>query len=88
MNRRDFLSLASPVKQVLDLSCKELYMCYVDSRIDGKKEEFFKQLRQDFSQIKRVRLHKAFWLDRQDLKKDLEPILEELRARGGLVDYL
>ncbi len=88
MNRRDFFLLRSPEEWILELSCEELYMRYLDSQLDGTRNQFLERTRMEFRNRRKIRLYDAFWLDRGGVGKELEPLLQEFRARGGSVEYV
>ena len=87
MNRREFFQLRSRGRSILELSCETLYMRYLDSQMDGTKKRFLESTREEFRQSSKVRLRDAYWLDRGDFGSDLEPLLQEFRARGGSIEY-
>jgi hypothetical protein len=84
MNRRDFLTLRSGEPAVL--SCERLFMRYLDSKIDGTTARLFETLAVDLQDATAVRLTDTAWLAREDLKQQLETILEGFRANGGRVE--
>ena len=88
MKRREFLFLGSPRSKVMDVSCEELYMRYVDSGIDGSEEALFQRIGKELRGARRIRFHDAYWLKEEDLRKGLEPLLEAFISRGGSVEYL
>ncbi len=87
MNRRDFFLLRSPGEWILELSCEELYMRYLDSQLDGTRNQFLERTRKEFRNRRKIRLYDAFWLDRGGVREELEPLLQEFRARSGSVEY-
>ncbi len=87
MNRRDFFLLRSSEEWILELSCEELYMRYLDSQLDGTRNQFLERTRKEFRNRRKIRLYDAFWLDRGGVGEELEPLLQEVRARGGSVEY-
>ena len=87
MNRRDFFLLRSPEEWILELSCEELYMRYLDSQLDGTRNQFLERTRKEFRNRSKIRLYDAFWLDRGGVREGLEPLLQEFRSRGGSVEY-
>ncbi len=88
MNRRDFLLLRSHEEWILELSCEELKMRYLDTQLDGTRNEFLERTRKEFRHRSKIRLYDAFWLDRGGVGEELEPLLQEFRARGGSVEYV
>ncbi len=88
MNRRDFFLLRSSEESILELSCEELYMRYLDSQLDGSRNQFLERTRKEFRNRRKIRLYDAFWLDRGGVGEELEPLLQEFRARGGSVEYV
>ena len=85
MNRRDFLTLRSGAPAVL--SCEQLFMRYLDSQIDGTTGRLFENLSVDLRDVTAVRLTDTAWLSREDLKQQLETILEGFKASGGQIEY-
>ncbi|MCH7802937.1 MAG: hypothetical protein IH937_02550 [Acidobacteria bacterium] len=88
MNRRDFFLLRKPEEWILELSCEELYMRYLDSQLDGTRNQFIERTRKKLRNRRKIRLYDAFWLDRGGVGEELEPLLREFRARGGSVEYV
>ena len=84
MNRRDFLTFRSGEPAVL--SCERLFMRYLDSKIDGTTARLFENLSVDLGDVTAVRLTDTVWLAREDLKQQLEPILEGFKANGGRIE--
>ncbi len=87
MNRRDFFLLRSPESLTLELSCEELHMRYLDSQLDGTRNQFLERTRKAFRNRRKIRLYDSFWLDQGGGGEELEPLLREFRARGGAVEY-
>ena len=87
MNRRDFFLLRSPEELTLELSCEELHMRYLDSQLEGTRNQFLERTRKEFRNSRRIRLYDAFWLDRGEVGKKLEPLFQEFRSRGGSIEY-
>jgi len=88
MKRREFLFLGSPRSKVMDFSCEELYMRYVDSGIDGSEEIFFQRISEKFRGVRKIRFHEACWLKEESLKEGLDPLLRAFISRGGSIEYL
>jgi len=88
MNRRDFFLLRKPEEWILELSCEELYMRYLDSQLDGTRNQFIERTRKKLRNRRKIRLYDAFWLDRGGVGEELESLLREFRARGGSVEYV
>ena len=84
MNRRDFLSLRTGEPALL--SCERLYMRYLDARSDGTIPELFGHLAGDLRGVNVLRLTDTSWLARDDLKTQLDAVLDGFRARGGRID--
>ena len=84
MNRRDFLTLRSGEPAVL--SCERLFMRYLDSQIDGTTARLFENLSVDLRDVTAVRLTDTAWLAREDLKQQLETILDGFKANGGQIE--
>lgn len=85
MNRRDFLLLRADGSAVT-LSCERLYMRFLDSQMDGTTEQLFENLATDLRRVKAVRLIDPSWLSRDDLRAQLEPVLDAFRKRGGQIE--
>jgi hypothetical protein len=86
MNRRDFLLLKvrADTRQVV-LSCEELYMRFLDARLDGSAARLFQNLASDLRQTDAVQLCETSWLAEAELKRELDLLLTDFRARGGRV---
>ncbi len=56
MNRRDFFLLRSSEESILELSCEELYMRYLDSQLDGSRNQFLERTRKEFRNRRKFRL--------------------------------
>ena len=87
MNRRDFFLLRRPEDLTLELSCEELHMRYLDSQLDGTRNQFLERTRKEFRNRRKIRLYDSFGLDKGGVGEELEPLLREFRARGGSVEY-
>jgi hypothetical protein len=86
MNRREFLlSTAGRPPRVLEWSCERLYMKYLDSRLDETTEDMFASLEVELRAADELRVTDCAWLAREDLKAQLDPVLEGFRSRGGRV---
>ena len=85
MNRRDFLLLRTDGAAVT-LSCERLYMRFLDSQMDGTTAQLFENLASDLRRVKAVRLIDPSWLSRDELRSQLEPILEAFEKRGGRLE--
>jgi hypothetical protein len=88
MNRRDFFLLRRPQDITLELSCEELHMRYLDSQLDGTRNQFLERTRKEFRNRRKIRLYDSFWLDQGGVGEELEPLLQEFRQRGGSVEYV
>jgi hypothetical protein len=87
MDRRDFLLLkVRPGTRVRVLSCEELYMRFLDSRMDGSTDQLLARLRAELWQTDRVTLTGPMWLHEAAFRSALEPLLDAFRARGGRVE--
>jgi hypothetical protein len=88
VNRRDFLLMRSgrDSGQAI-LSCEQLYMRYVDARAQGTTAELFARLGLDLEDVTRVRLIKTSWLSDEDLKRELDVVLDAFRERGGRIEH-
>jgi hypothetical protein len=45
------------------------------------------RLRRESQRARTIRLRQAFWLERDDFKQAVGPLLAEFRARAGTVEY-
>ena len=88
MKRREFLFLGSPRPKVIDFSCEEIYMRYVDSGVDGSEEAFFQRIGEKFRGVRKIRFHEAYWLKEDSLREGLNPLLSAFISRGGNIEYL
>ena len=88
MNRRDFFRLNNPVEETVELCCEKLYMRYLDSQLDGTQEQLLGRTRETLLRSRKIRLRDASWLNRGDLKQELEPLLDEFQAGGGQIEYV
>jgi hypothetical protein len=73
---------------VLELSCEALYMHYLDARVQGTAGQFLDGVLRELRSARTVRLHDAFWLNRDDLRQSLGPVLKDLSALGANVEYV
>jgi hypothetical protein len=88
MNRRDFFRLKNLAEDTFELSCEKLYMRYLDSQLDGTQEQLFERTRKTILRSRKICLQDVSWLNRGDLKQELEPLLEEFLAGGGQIEYI
>ena len=83
-NRREFLLLRTGCEEVLiELSCEQLLMKYLDARLDGSAAELFARLADEVRSAQELRVVDTAWLMCADLKEQLSPVLDAFRARGG-----
>jgi len=82
-NRRDFLLLRVAADRVIELSCEQLYMRFVDAQADRSVNRLFAALADDLSAVTAVRLVDRLWLSSPDLKRELDAVLERFTTRGG-----
>ncbi|MEE8460772.1 MAG: hypothetical protein V3S50_01460, partial [Acidobacteriota bacterium] len=73
MNRRDFFLLRRPEDLTLELSCEELHMRYLDSQLDGTRNQFLERTRKEFRNRRKIRLYDSFWLDQGGVGRNLSP---------------
>lgn len=71
MNRRDFLRLRRRTEAIREISGEELFMRYVDSRMEGSEDRFLRRVRQLLSPSNPVRLREPAWLENSELQKEL-----------------
>ena len=81
--RRDFLFLRAGQPAVL--SCEPLFMRFLDSQTDGTTPQLFENLAADLRKVNAVRLTDTTWLAREDLKQQVDAVLDAFRAAGGRV---
>lgn len=87
MNRREFLLLRTDTAtRSIVLSCEHLYMRYLDSRLDGTTSQLFQHLADDLRAVNAVRLVETSWLSHEDLRQQVEIVLEAFRRSGGRVE--
>jgi hypothetical protein len=86
VERRDFLLLRAGQPAVL--SCEQLFMRYMDAQTTGTTAQLFAALAADLQAARAVRLTGTSWLSRDDLKREVDAVLERFAARGGrIVSY-
>ena len=85
VERRDFLFLRAG--QPATLSCEPLFMRFLDSQLNGTTAELFENLAADLRKVNAVQLTDTMWLSRDDLKAQLDAVLDGFRAAGGRVDH-
>ena len=83
VERRDFLLLRAGQPAVL--SCEPLFMRFLDSQMDGTTPRLFDHLAADLRQVNAVRLTETTWLGREDLKQQLDVVLNAFISRGGRI---
>jgi hypothetical protein len=83
VDRRDFLFLRAG--QPALLSCEPLFMRFIDSQMDGTTRQLFDNLAADLRKVNAVRLTDTTWLAREELKAQLDLLLDTFRAAGGTV---
>ena len=82
MNRRDFLFLrTTSTGRTLDLSCRTLYMRYVDSALPS----VLRQIEDDLKNVDELHVLDAEWLAPTGLSDQIEPLVAAFQARGGRV---
>ncbi len=86
MNRRDFLLLRAEGRSTV-LSCERLYMRFLDSQLDGTTSALFENLARDLRRVNAVRLVDPSWLSRDELRAELELVLDAFQRRGGRVEW-
>jgi hypothetical protein len=63
-------------------------MQYCDSQLNDTTRELFERLEGELRGIDELRLLDSTWLAREDLRRQLEPLLVSIRTRGGRVIFL
>lgn len=87
MDRRRFLALR-PGPPPREMSCETLYMRLVDARAAGTTAELLARIEGELAGAEELRLKDGAWLERGELKQQLEPAFESFRARGGRISVL
>jgi membrane fusion protein (multidrug efflux system) len=72
-------------RQTLELSCERLYMKYADARSEGRLQDFLTSVEQDLESAADVRLTEREWLNREDFRSVVEPLLQARRMLVALV---
>ena len=84
IDRRNFLLLnVSRDGSSIELSCEQLLMKYLDARLDGGIVDLFSRLDHELRGARELRLVDTAWLARDDLKQELQHVLDAYCARGG-----
>jgi hypothetical protein len=87
MDRREFLQWSTGLGPArVEASCEQLYMEYLDARLDGHPERAFLALEKRLREASELRLRDTAWLVREDFKQDLDVVLAAFKARGGRVE--
>ncbi len=87
MNRRDFIFLRiRGNSDAAELSCEQLYMRCLDSRLEGTTAQLFESIEQTLDAVKVVHVTDTSWLACDELKPLLS-LLAAFRSRGGRVEY-
>ena len=87
IDRRQFLTMRrSGDTAFLELSCEALYMRFVDARLSGTTDSLRSHLEAQLAGARRLRLIESRWLACEELRSQLDPLLEAFRARNGQVD--
>jgi len=60
-------------------------MRFLDSQMDGTTAQLFANLAADLSHVSAVRLTDTAWLAREDLKQQLDTVLNAFISRGGRI---
>lgn len=60
-------------------------MRFLDSQADGTTAQLFDHLAADLRQVNAVRLTETTWLSREDLKQQLDVVLNSFISRGGRI---
>jgi hypothetical protein len=75
MNRRDFLHRTARPPRIVEICCERLYMKYVDARSEGRLQQLLQSLELELRTADEVRLTGREWLAREDIRRDLGPVL-------------
>lgn len=89
MDRRAFFRAAArPTRPpVLDLSCEQLYMRYLDGKLRGSVARLFARLERDLARVGRIRLRELAWLERdEEFRSRLTALFARFEARGGRIE--
>ena len=79
-DRRNFLRRAAGRHRSATLRCDRLYVRYVDAVAAGRVADFVKAVEDEIGTAHEVRVTRREWLERDDFKRALEPILSGLPA--------
>ena len=75
LDRRNFLRRASGRHRAATLRCDHLYVRYVDALAAGRVAAFVKAVEEEIATAHEVRVTRREWLERDDFRRVLEPIL-------------
>lgn len=85
MERRRFLRLPENAAS-RELCCEALYMRLLDAGAEGGRDALLARLADELAGARSLRLRGAAWLEREELKRSLVPLLDAFRAKGGRVE--
>ena len=76
MTRRDFfLHRTAGQPRIVEICCERLFMKYVDARSAGSLPQLLQSLALELRTADEIRLTGREWLAREDIRRDLEPVL-------------
>jgi hypothetical protein len=93
MNRRDFLRLRPTKRErVLEVSCKDLHLRYLEARIDGGEDPagaadvFFRNLLRQLRDVRLLKIADRDSLTDAEFRRRLGEFVASFRAAGGSVE--
>lgn len=87
VNRREFLLLRAG-RPVVELSCEQLYMKYIDAQATSETDQLFGRLARELSSLTTVRVIDRGWLASEEFRRHLDRVLGAFRARGGRIHHI
>jgi hypothetical protein len=88
MNRRDFIVLREGAPGTAEVSCERLFIHFSNAHSVGNAEEFLRRTADELGRARRLLLKDAFWLEERKLAAAIAPVLDDFRARGGVIDRI
>ena len=93
MNRRDFLRLRPTKRErVVEMSCRELHLQYLQARIDGGEDPtgaadvFFRNLLRQFRDVQLLKISERDSLTDAEFRRRLGDFVAAFRTAGGSVE--
>jgi len=88
MKRRDFIVLRPAEPDTAEVSCERLFIHFSNAHSAGTAADFLQRTAVELGRARRLLLKDAFWLEERKLAAAITPVLEDFRARGGVIDRL